>query len=347
VTKISLPTGHPEFEHRSVHFHEDKRSGLRAIIAIHRSWAAPSVGGCRVADYGSDEEALDDVLRLSKGMTFKSVMAGLNYGGAKAVIIGVPQAVERNKRLDAFAAIVNSMRGAFRTGVDVGLAAKDVDRMAQSSRYVVDSKGLAPDALTADGVIESIKAACACRFRGRELSSLRFVVVGLGKVGGRVARVLTKAGAEVVGADVDADIAASFVAEGGKLVAPHEAASSSCDVLIPCALGRVLNEASIPKLACSIVVGAANNQLAEANDAERLHARNIIYVPDYVANAGGLIAVAAKIEGRDENWAAGKILELGNTVQSLIQSSRSRDCSPETAARAIASERAALLEATR
>jgi leucine dehydrogenase len=330
---------HPDFNHREIHFHEDKATGLRAIIAIHSAWQRPSVGGCRVRDYLTEAEALQDVLRLSRGMTYKSAMAGLDYGGAKAVIVGTPQPDARKDVLRSMADFVNRLGGRFRTGVDVGLNADDIEIMSERSPYIAGTGAIAADELTAQGVMFAIAAAARFRFDRAGLDGLSVSILGLGKVGGRLAELLHQQGVQVSGADLDPGRAAAAAEIGIRIVSAEEALRQPCDIFAPCALGGILNGQTIPQLACAIVAGAANNQFASNADADLLSARGILYAPDYITNAGGLIAVAMQLDGEDEKWASEKLEALGASVSAVFELARDEGISSHAAAERIAGNR--------
>ncbi|MEY9543130.1 leucine dehydrogenase [Bradyrhizobium diazoefficiens] len=334
---------HPEFDHREIHFHQDKATGLRAIVAIHTAWGTPSIGGCRMRDYSDEADALKDVLRLSRGMTYKSVMAGLQYGGAKAVIIGTPDAKHRNNVLNGMADVVNGLGGRFRTGVDVGLSTADVEMMSSRSSYVVGTGKIAPDELTADGVLVAIKTAVRFRTGLNTLAGISVCILGLGKVGGRLAQLLIDEGAAVFGADLSEKQIADARSRGVEIVSVDQALRQRCDVFAPCALGGVLNQQTIPELNCSVVAGAANNQFASDADADALAKRGILYVPDYIANSGGLIAVAAQLGAETDDWARKKVRDLEHTLLSVFEAARSDRVSPHVTAGKMADERIARL----
>ena len=312
---------HPDFDgHEEITFITDPASGLKAIVARHRVWGSPSVGGCRMRDYAGEAEALADVLRLSRGMTYKSVMAGLDYGGAKAVILGVPPAHRREALFRAMGRAVDRFRGGFRTGVDVGLTPADVDVMKTETRFVAGIGAMAPAEATALGVLESIKASLARRLGSGDLRGRRVAVQGLGKVGRRLAELLVAEGAAVVAADVDAAAVAEARRDLGlEVVAPEAVHAQEVEVYSPCALGAVVNDATLAEIAAKVVAGSANNQLAEPRHGEALAARGILYAPDYIANAGGLIAVAADLEERDEGWIRRKLRGLGPSLTRVFE----------------------------
>ncbi|MCF8480314.1 MAG: amino acid dehydrogenase [Rhodospirillum sp.] len=294
----------PHFDgHERVVFAHDAASGLRAIIAIHDTALGPAVGGCRMWPYASDEAALADVLRLSRGMSYKNALADLPLGGGKSVIIGDPRTDKTEALLRAFGRAVDGLGGRYRTAEDVGTSVVDMDIIGQETRYALGrSEGRAaigdPSPYTARGGLAAIKAAVHHKLGRRDLAGLRVAIQGVGHVGAHLARLLKAEGVELVIADVNADQVRAVAEETG--AAPVEVdriLSLAADVVAPCALGAVLDDQAIATLNTPIVAGLANNQLAEARHGVLLHARGILYAPDYVANAGGIIAVAAENAG--------------------------------------------------
>jgi leucine dehydrogenase len=334
---------HPDFDHHAIHFHQDKTTGLKAIVAIHAAFENPSLGGCRMRDYASEADALKDVLRLSRGMTYKSVMAGLDYGGAKAVILGTPRPEVRDDLLMSMADFVNRLGGRYRTAVDVGLTTRDVTLMSERSAYVLGAGAIVPEEWTAQGVLTAVKAAVRFKLGRDDLRGLSVSILGLGKVGSRLAELLIGEGADVFGADVEELQVIAARSRGVTIVSLEQAARLPCDVFAPCALGGVLNEQTIPELRCAIVAGAANNQLASAQDAERLAARGILYAPDYIVNAGGLISIAMQMGTESEAWARAKIAELGTTLFTVFEAAQANGSNPHFAAEQIANGRIARL----
>ena len=312
---------HPAFDqHEEISFFADPASGLKAIVARHRIWDSPSVGGCRMRDYDSDEAALADVLLLSRGMTYKSVMAGLHYGGAKAVIIGVPPAEKREALFRAMGRVVQRFRGGFRTGVDVGLTPEDVETMKTETRFVAGTGAMAPAEATAHGVQVAIKASLAHRLGSGCLRGRRIAIQGLGKVGRRLAELLLDNGALVVATDVDAlSLERARQDLGLEVVAPDAIHAQEVEVFSPCALGAVVNDTTVGEIRAVVVAGSANNQLAEARHGKLLAGRGILYAPDYIANAGGLIAVAADLEDEAEDWIWQKLRGLGPNLTRVFE----------------------------
>jgi len=333
---------HPSYDgHAGVYVRHDTDTGLRAIIALHRQWSRPCVGGCRLWAYGSEDEALNDVLRLSKGMTYKSVMAGLRYGGSKCVIIADPEALaDRTALFRAMGDFVESLNGAVRTGVDVGLTAEDVAVMQTRTRFVDGTGAVAPDASTAVGVHVAIKAAAAHRFGSSDLAGRRVAVQGLGKVGFRLAQLLIADGAEVIGAEVSPQGAARARDELGiAIVAPDRIHAVDADIFSPCAMGAVLNDRTIPEIKAQAIAGSANNQLERPDHGAALKARGILYAPDYVANCGGLLAVAADIEGAAESWVWDKVAAIDSTLGEVFDLAAREDIPTGDAADRVARDR--------
>ncbi|MXZ47182.1 MAG: Glu/Leu/Phe/Val dehydrogenase [Chloroflexi bacterium] len=295
--------------HEEVLYHRDAASGLRTIIAIHSTALGPALGGTRWYPYDDAEAALRDVLRLSMAMTAKSAVAGLDLGGGKAAVIGEP-AERTPEQLAAYARAVNHLEGRYITTTDVGTTTADLDQLAEFTDHIVGTspeRGGSGDtsALTAETVMLGMRAALRVAFGDESLEGRRVVVVGVGKVGGRVARACAAGGASVGVADVWREGAERLAAEiGADVLDPATAYTEPCDVLSPNALGGVLNEQSIPELRCRVICGAANNQLLrDPEDAELLDEHGILYAPDYVVSAGGVINVAVELDGYSEERA--------------------------------------------
>jgi len=290
-------------EHDEVVFCRDRTSGLRAIIAIHDRTLGPAAGGCRMWPYASEADAVRDVLRLSRGMSFKNAMAGLPLGGGKSVILGDPHRDKTPELLRAFGRAVDRLDGRYVAAEDVGIGVEDVALMAQETRHVAgraggDAASGDPSPFTAYGVFVGIRAAVAHRLGRPSLEGVRVAVQGLGNVGSTLCRFLHGAGARLVVADLDPIAVEAAVAQFGAQVAtPEKILEQEADVVSPCALGAVFDDASIPKLTASVVAGAANNQLAEARHGAALRDRGVLYAPDYVINAGGIINVSGELAG--------------------------------------------------
>jgi leucine dehydrogenase len=297
---------HPEFEqHEAIHFFDDPKCGLRAIIAVHSTALGPGAGGCRRWSYASDRDAITDVLRLSRGMTYKNAVAGLPFGGGKAVILADKASPKSEALFRAFGRAVHSLGGRYVTAEDVGISVDDMRIVREETPYVSglpqagDDAGGDPSPWTAYGVFHGIRAAARARLGSDELTGLKVAVQGVGSVGMHLCRLLVEAGAEVVVADVNRDnLRRATALQGVRKVSPREILFVDADILAPCALGNILNSESIPRIQAKIVAGAANNQLSTERDGERLAERDILYAPDYVINAGGIISVAREFLGQ-------------------------------------------------
>ena len=280
--------------HEQVVFCNDADSGLRAIIAIHNTALGPALGGCRMWNYASDADALTDALRLSRGMTFKAALAGIPYGGGKSVIIGDAKRDKTPALLKAMGRAVHSLGGRYLTVEDVGTTVDDMDVLRTITPYahgVSDGSGN-PSPATAYGVFLGIKAAVAHRLGRRSLDGVHVAVQGLGNVGMRLCEYLAEEGAILTVADINKDAVARAVLRfDATAVDVAEILAVEADVFAPCALGAILDDDSIPALRVSIVAGAANNQLARSDHGDALLRRGILYAPDYVINAGGVIDV--------------------------------------------------------
>jgi len=291
-------------DHESIHYFHDPQSGLQAIIAIHSTALGPAGGGCRRWHYRSEEEATTDVLRLSRGMTYKNAMAGLPMGGGKAVILATDKQPPAAELFRAFGRCVDSLGGRYITAEDVGVSVDNMRQVKQETSFAAGLPGTDgraggdPSPWTADGVFLGIQAAVRHRLNGAALDSLRIAVQGVGKVGYDLCRQLRDAGASLVICDVNEDNLKRAQTElGAQVVAPEQILFQDVDVLAPCALGAILDGQSIPHIKAVIIAGAANNQLATEQDGQRLWDRNILYAPDYVINGGGIISAALEYMG--------------------------------------------------
>jgi leucine dehydrogenase len=287
-----------EMGHERVLFCDHPEANLTAIIAIHNTVLGPALGGVRMWPYTSLDEAVTDVLRLSRGMTFKAAAAGLNLGGGKAVILGDSKTGKSEMLFRAFGNFVDSLGGLYITAEDVGTDMEDMELILTETRWVTGvapshGGGGDPSPVTAYGVLQGIKAAARWKWDDPSLTGRSVAIQGLGSVGSHLAGYLREEGAKIFGCDVD-EAAAQEVADqhGVELVPPAEIFDVDCDVFAPCALGAILNDETIPRLRCSIVAGGANNQLAdETRHGREIDHRGLLYCPDFVINAGGLINV--------------------------------------------------------
>lgn len=290
-------------DHEQLVFCQDQSAGLRAIIAIHDTTLGPALGGTRMWPYANEEEAIIDALRLARGMTYKSAAAGLNLGGGKAVIIGDPNSDKRETLFRAFGRFVESLGGRYITAEDVGTGVDDMEFVLQETRHVCGLGSLAqssgdPSPVTALGVWQGIKA-CANTLWGEEtLQGKTIAIQGLGNVGSHLVKHLFDDGAKLIVTDIIPAKVDRIVADcGAEQTTPEEIYDVPCDIFVPAALGAVLNSVTIPRLKCRLIAGPANNQLATDLHGDSLHERGILYAPDYIINAGGVINVADELKG--------------------------------------------------
>jgi len=335
---------HPEFrDHEDVVFVRDRETGLSAIIAIHSTTLGPSLGGCRVWPYASPAEALTDALRLSRGMTYKNALAGLDLGGGKAVIIADPRKDKTPAMMEAFGRHVERLSGTYITAEDVGVSPEDMEHISRATGHVRGTRatGLGdPSPYTALGVFAGIKAAARHVHGTDDLAGLTVSVQGLGHVGFDVAARLHEAGAKLIVSDIHAPSVVKAIGTfGGRAVDPAEAHRAEADIFVPCALGAGLNARTIPQIRARIVAGAANNQLQTPADGEALKARGILYAPDYAINAGGVISIALATPGGGDAAVREKTLAIGDTLTEIFQRAKAEDKTPEQIADRIAEER--------
>ena len=290
-------------DHERVVFCRDSGAGLKAIIALHDTTLGPAAGGCRMWPYASIEQALSDVLRLSEAMTDKNALAGLALGGGKAVIIGDPATDKSPALLRAFARQVQGLNGAYYTAEDIGIGLADVERIAADTDYVfgLASKGAGsgdPSPFTARGGLHGIRAAAKHKLGSDDLAGLRVAVQGVGNVGRQLCRLLQEAGVKLVICDIDEPAAAAAAKEfAAEIVGVDEIYDQAVEIFAPCAMGGVINDATIDRLKARIVAGVANNQLAAPRHGAMLFERGILYAPDFVVNAGGMHNASCDIFG--------------------------------------------------
>jgi leucine dehydrogenase len=320
-------------------FCQDQASGLKAIIAIHNTKLGPALGGCRMWAYTTEEDAILDALRLAQGMTYKAAISGLPYGGGKAVIIGNPNLDKHKDLFRSLGRFIQTMQGRYITGMDLGTTVNDMDWTKLETDYVTDSTGSmgATDNFTAEmtayGVFLGIKASVKQAFGSDLLKDKKVAVQGLGKVGYLLCRYLHESGVQLVVSDINEDRVHKVVNEfGARSISPDHIYGEPCDVFAPCALGGILNDYTLPQLKCKIVAGAANNQLAEAGHGERLKEQGILYAPDYVINAGGLIITAVELEGYDSIHAKQCVEHIYTTITNVFQLAELQGISPSASA---------------
>ncbi|WP_314001929.1 Glu/Leu/Phe/Val dehydrogenase dimerization domain-containing protein [uncultured Paenibacillus sp.] len=320
-------------------FIQDRPSGLKAVIAIHDTTLGAALGGCRFMHYDSEEEAVFDALRLAKGMTFKCAVSGLPYGGGKAVVIRPPGRSGEEAAFRALGRIINRLGGLYITGMDLGTTVREMDWIKSETDYVTDTTGSLGASgdftakMTAYGVYLGIRASLAKAFGSAELRGRTVAVQGLGKVGYFVCGYLHRKGASLLVSDLNDSLVGRAIKQfNAYAVGKDEIYQQACDVFCPCALGGIINESTVPLLRCRIVAGAANNQLAEQRHGDILHANGILYAPDYVINAGGIIVTAAEIAGRSADEARVQVSGIRRTLNGIYRYAESRGISSSEAA---------------
>ena len=324
--------------HEDVVWCRDERTGLRACIAIHSTVLGPSLGGVRFRPYASEDEALSDVLRLSEGMTYKHAVCGNDLGGGKSVIIGDPRTDRTDELIRRFGRFVEEQGGRYLTAEDVGTTQADMDLIREETSYVTGVTGGSgdPSPATAWGVLHAMQAVAAHVWGEPSLAGRHVVVSGAGKVGRALIGHLLDVGARVSAADPVTTV------DGVEMIDPATAHTVACDVFSPNAYGGVLSAQTIPELRCAAVCGAANNQLATPEDGSRIHERGVLYAPDYVVNAGGVINIADELRGRyDRERAWARVAGIGETMAGVLRTADDEGITPAEAADRIAERRIA------
>lgn len=316
-----------KFEHANLselHFHADESTQLKSIIAIHSTQRGPALGGCRCVEYATEDDAINDVVRLAKGMSYKAALANVPQGGGKAVIIKPPEIENRRALYQSFGKFVDGLGGRYITAVDSGTDLADMDNVQQVTSYVsgCTNDGFDPSPLTALGVFCGIQAALQHRRGSNALNGVHVAIQGLGNVGFVLAELLHKAGAVLTVCDID-DAKAKVCAKkfGATIVDTEAIYTTPCDVFSPCGLGAILNDHTIPRLRCEYIAGSANNQLLAHTHGETLHQRGILYAPDYVINAGGLIQVSLGLNHVGQADILRKTTEIGKTLRCIFERS--------------------------
>ena len=306
-------------EHDQLVFWSDVASGYRGIIAIHDTTLGPALGGTRFWNYASEAEAITDVFRLARGMTYKAAITGLALGGGKSVIIGDNHTTEREAIFRAHGRAVESLGGRYITAADVGTSVDDMEFLRKETEWVTGLHGRSgsPAPITAFGVCQGIKACARFRYGQETLEGRHVVVQGLGSVGYRLCKHLAEEGARLSVADIEDERVRKAVADfGATAVAPDDVYGIDADIFSPCALGAVINDDTLEALKVDIVAGSANNQLAEPRHGQALHERGIVYAPDYVISAGGICSVYGELEG----WTTEQSMEkAGGIYETLFQ----------------------------
>lgn len=345
--EASIFTEISQLGHEQVVFCHDEATGLKAIIAIHNTTLGPALGGTRMWNYASDSEAITDVLRLSRGMTFKAAVSGLNLGGGKAVIIGDAKTQKTEPFLRRFGKFVNSLNGKYITAEDVNMKTRDMEFIAMETNHVTGlpeyrGGGGDPSPVTAYGTYVGMKAAAKKAYGSDNLSGKKIGVQGVGQVGGYLVERLAQEGAEIYITDINVERMSMISQEfNAKVVGMDEIYDLDLDIYAPCALGATLNDDTIPRLKCQVVAGAANNQLKEElKHGRMLIERGIVYAPDFVINAGGLINVYAEHLGTYKRELAHQQAEkIYNTTIEILDSARDNDITPQEAAMKYAQSR--------
>jgi leucine dehydrogenase len=331
--------------HEEVVFCHNKDAGLKAIIAIHNTVLGPSLGGLRMWPYKSEAEAVNDVLRLSRGMTYKNAVAGLNLGGGKAVIIGDPAKDKSEALFRAFGRFVNSLNGRYITAEDVGINVNDMEWVFRETEFVtgvhqVHGGSGDPSPFTAYGTLQGLLAALNAKFGNEEVGKYSYAVQGAGHVGMEFIKLLREQGAKVYVTDIDKALVKQAVDDYGcTAVGLDEIYDTDADVYSPCALGGTVNENTLPRLKCKIICGAANNQLANEAIGDEVEKRGIVYAPDYAVNAGGVMNISLEIDGYNRERAMRMMRTIYDNVSRIFQIARRDGIPTYRAADRVAEER--------
>ncbi len=339
----------PFDDHEQIVFCSDARSGLRAIICIHDTTLGPAVGGCRMWEYNTDEGALVDALRLSRGMSYKNAMAGLKMGGGKSVIIGNAKTHKSEDLFRTFGRYIESLSGRYITAEDVGITPADMAIVNKETNYVVGLEGKSgdPSPVTAYGVYKGLKAAVKYRLGADSLDGIKIAVQGAGHVGHYLCRHLADEGAKIFITDINQEAIDTVVDDcNATAVDINEIYTLDVDVYAPCALGATLNDDTIPRLKAKVIAGAANNQLAEDRHGDELKKRGILYTPDYVINAGGIINVSFE-DNYDKAVALKKVDEIYDTLTEIFEQADAQNKATNVVADLLAQKRIADAKAAR
>lgn len=324
-------------------FCNDVETGLKAIIAIHDTTLGPALGGVRMWNYNCEEEALHDVLRLAKGMTYKNAAAGLNLGGGKAVIIGDPKKDKSEALFRSFGRFVETLNGRYITAEDVGTFEEDMDYIHMETEYVTGTsrKGAGdPSPVTALGIYYGMKQAAKEAFGSDSLKGLTIAVQGVGQVAYHLCKHLHEEGAELIVTDINEEAVERAVKEfAATSVKPDEIYDVDCDIFSPCALGGIINDETIPRLKAKVIAGSANNQLEKEEHGRILHEKGILYAPDFVINAGGVINVAEELAGYNRQRALNKVKSIYNILETVFEISRQKNIPTSAAANELAEKR--------
>ncbi|SDL99134.1 Leu/Phe/Val dehydrogenase [Halarsenatibacter silvermanii] len=335
-------------------FVQENENDLKGIIGINNTILGPALGGCRMLDYESEEQAVEDVIRLSRGMTYKSAVAGEDFGGGKTVIWGDPETHRTEGLFRALGRYIDALNGRYITGTDVGTQPEDFVLMRKETPYVgalPEEYGGGGDSSvpTAYGTYLGLKACCQYLYGEKSLEGKKIAVQGLGKVGFKLIKHLQDEGAEVIGTDVSSERIKRASGLGVEIVEPEEIYDVDCDIFSPNALGAVVNEDTIERFKCDIIAGAANNVLAEENFGHKLREKDILYAPDFVINAGGMILVCDELEpdGFDQERMMKKTERIYDQLLNIFELADERDIPTDQAARRLAENRMEKIKVTR
>ncbi|MGB0881388.1 MAG: Glu/Leu/Phe/Val dehydrogenase dimerization domain-containing protein [Vicingaceae bacterium] len=330
-------------DHEQVLFCQDRATGLKAIIAVHNTVLGPALGGTRMWNYAKEEDAITDVLRLSRGMTYKNSISGLNLGGGKAVIIGDSYTQKNEALFRRFGKFVDSLSGKYITAEDVGISPQDMVWVNQETNHVAGLPGKSgdPSPVTAYGVYVGMKACAKAQFGTDSLNGIKVAVQGAGHVGQYLIKHLTDEGAKVFVTDIhEPSLKEVSDKYGATIVGLDEIYDLDMDVYAPCALGATVNDETLERLKCSIIAGAANNQLAkEAIHGQAVMDRGIIYAPDFMLNAGGVINCFAEVDGKSAEWAMEKAAQIYDTTAEIIKGSKENNIPTYAIANKMAEDR--------
>lgn len=342
-----------ENDYEQLVFCQDKASGLKAIIAIHDTTLGPALGGTRMWTYATEEEAIIDALRLAKGMTYKSAAAGLNLGGGKTVIIGDPRTEKNEAMFRAFGRYIQGLNGRYITAEDVGTTVADMDIIHEETEFVTGISSVAgasgnPSPVTAYGVYRGMKAAAKEAFGTDSLVDKVIAVQGVGNVAYHLCKLLHEEGAKLIVTDINKEAVAKAVKDfGATAVDVQDIYGVDCDIYAPCALGAIINDQTIPQIKAKVIAGAANNQLKEVRHGNMIHELGIVYAPDYVINAGGIINVADELQGYNKERAMKKVEKIYDNIEKVLAISKRDSIPTYLAADRLAEERIELIRKSR
>lgn len=331
-----------KYDYEQLVFCQDRATGLKAIIGIHDTTLGPALGGTRIWDYETEEEAITDVLRLSRGMTYKNSAAGLNLGGGKAVIMGDPTKIKSEELFRTFGRFVEGLGGRYITAEDMNVGTQDMAYINDETDHCVGLEGKSgnPSPVTSFGVFRGIEAAAEEVYGTTDLKGKTVAVQGLGAVGYGVCEYLHKAGAKLFVTDIRKESIDRVVNDfGATPVEPDKIYAVECDIFAPCAMGAIINDFTVEQLKCKIVAGSANNQLAEPRHGDMLVEKGILYIPDYVINSGGVINVYEELKGYNAERAMGRASNIFNIVKQIIAISKEENIPTYKAADRMAEQR--------